>query len=205
MVEKGLLLVVSGPSGTGKGTVLKPLRERNTELKYSVSVTTRKPRLEDIPGVTYHFTSKENFEQMIKNGELIEWDFFCDNYYGTPKKFIEENLNKGYDVILEITVPGAANIKKAMPDCVMIFIAPPSMEELKRRIFSRASENALEIEKRLESSKYELEQMTLYDYIIINDDIDKAVSELEAVITAEKLRYKRIKNKLRYLGLEQEA
>ena len=154
-------------------------------------MTTRKPRLEDIPGVTYHFTSKENFEQMIKNGELIEWDFFCDNYYGTPKKFIEENLNKGYDVILEITVPGAANIK-SNAGLRYDFIAPPSMEELKKNIFTGIREHT-EIEKRLESSKYELEQMTLYDYIIINDDIDKAVSELEAVITAEKLRYKRIK------------
>lgn len=204
MEEKGLLLVVSGPSGTGKGTVLKPLRARNPQLKYSVSVTTRNPRQEDVPGVTYHFTSKEDFERMIDSGELLEWDYFCGNYYGTPKKFIEENLNKGYDVILEITVPGAEKVKKAMPDCVMIFIAPPSMEELRRRIFTRASEKPEEIQKRLEQSKYELGQMTLYDYIIINDDVEKAVAELEAVITAEKLRYNRIKNKLKLLGLEQE-
>lgn len=204
MATKGLVLVVSGPSGTGKGTVLKPLRMRNRNLKYSVSVTTRKPRSEDIPGVTYHFTDKETFEKMIKDNELLEWDCFCGNYYGTPRKHIEDWVNAGEDVILEITVPGAAQVLKTCnnDDLVSIFIAPPSMEELRRRIVVRASEDEEEIENRLKRSAYEFKEMTLYDYVIVNDDVDKAVSDIEAILIAEKLKYKRSKEKLDELGLK---
>lgn len=204
MATKGVLLVVSGPSGTGKGTVLNPLRKRNKDLKYSVSVTTRKPRAEDIPGVTYNFVDKETFEKMIEDNELLEWDCFCGNYYGTPKKYIRDCINDGYDVILEITVPGASQIINSCnkEDYVGVFIAPPSMEELRRRIFARASEDKDEIERRLERAAYEFEQMTLYDYVIINDDVDKAVYDMESIINAERLRYKRSKDKLDSLGLK---
>ena len=200
MDSKGLLLVISGPSGTGKGTLIKPLRKSNENIMYSVSVTTREPRKEDVEGKTYFFTDKDSFESMIENDELLEWDKYCNNYYGTPKKYIEDWINDGHDVILEITVPGALEVKKRWKDCVMIFISPPSFEELKSRILKRTASDPQtedDIKRRLEKARWECEQLSNYDYVVVNDDIDKALYELRSIITAEKLKSERFSLKIK--------
>lgn len=201
MSDKGLILVISGPSGTGKGSIIKPYMKKYPDCTYSVSITTRSPRNEDIDGVTYHFRTKEEAERMIANDQFLEWDSYCGNYYGTPAQFVEDSINTGHDCILEITVPGALNIKKKSPDCVMIFIAPPDIEELKRRIIGRGTEDPHTIDKRMEKAIWELKMMEHYDYVIVNQDIQEAIAELEAIVRAEKIRYDRCKNMLTNNGL----
>lgn len=196
MLCEGLLVVVSGPSGSGKGTLLKLLGQKLNNIRYSISVTTRKPRVSEVDGVHYFFRTEEQFEEMIKNNELLEWDRYCDNYYGTPKSYIEKSLSEGYDVILEITVDGAMNVKKNFPDCVTIFILPPSFEELKKRIQGRGTENPDVIEKRLEKAKSEIKYIDKYDYVIVNDEIENAVDNMISILSAEKLRYNRMKKNL---------
>ena len=194
--DNGLILVISGPSGTGKGSIIKPYMEKHPKSEYSVSITTRKPRNEDTHGVTYHFKEKEEVRKMIENDELLEWDMYCDNYYGTPTRFILDTINGGKDCILEITVPGALDVKKKLPESILIFIAPPSIEELKRRITGRGTEDKQTIDARMNKSIGELEQMKYYDYVIVNHDIDTAVAELEAIVTAERLRVERCRCKI---------
>lgn len=188
MQQKGLLVVISGPSGTGKGTVCQKLIAERDNIRYSVSATTRKPREGEIDGVSYFFVSESDFLGMLEKDALIEWDKFCDNYYGTPKAFVESCLEKGTDVILEITVEGALEIKQKYPDCVLIFIVPPSFEELRRRIENRATECCDVIEKRLESAANEIKYIGKYDYVILNDSVDNAVLNIEKVLDAERLK-----------------
>lgn len=204
MSDNGLILVISGPSGCGKGSIIKPYMKKHKNCEYSVSITTRSPRNEDIDGVTYHFKSKEEVEKMILDNQFLEWDNYCGNYYGTPSKFVEETISSGKDCILEITVPGALNIKKNSPDCVMIFIAPPDLAELKRRIIGRGTEDINTIDKRMEKAEWELKMMEHYDYVIINKDVDTSISELEAIVTAERLKIERNKETLSKIGLRQE-
>ena len=201
MFREGLLVVVSGPSGTGKGTVLNYLREREKSIKFSVSATTRQPRSGEVDGVNYFFKTNEEFENMIKNGELVEWVRYCDNYYGTPKKCIEDTIKSGYDCLLEIEVEGALNIKKIYPDCVSIFILPPSFEELRRRIESRGTEKPEVIEKRMEKALKEMKLIDKYDYVIINDEVEKAVNSICYILASEKLKSSRNKNILESIGL----
>ena len=189
--DNGLILVISGPSGTGKGSIIKPYMKKHLECEYSVSITTREPRNEDTHGVTYHFKGKEEVRNMIENDELLEWDLYCDNYYGTPAKFIKDTVADGKDCILEITVPGALEVKKRLPESILIFIASPSLDELKRRITGRGTEDKKTIDARMNKAIGELEQMKYYDYVIVNHDIDIAVAELEAIVTAERLRSER--------------
>ena len=205
MKDRGLILVISGPSGAGKGSIIKPYRKKHPECAYSVSITTREPRQEDIPGVTYHFKSKPEVEELIANNGLLEWDSYCDNYYGTPTKFVEDTVAAGDDCILEITVPGALKVKQNSPECVMIFIAPPSLDILKARLQGRGTEDADTISKRMDKAEWEMKQIEHYDYVIINDDLDVAISELEAIVTAEKKRYCRYIESLKNKGLIQEA
>ncbi len=205
MKDRGLILVISGPSGAGKGSIIKPYRKKHPECQYSVSITTRAPREEDIPGVTYHFKNKAEVEELIANNGLLEWDSYCDNYYGTPTKFVEDAVAAGDDCILEITVPGALQVKKNSPESVMIFIAPPSMEVLKERLQGRGTEDADTISKRMDKAEWEMKQIEHYDYVIINDDLHVAISELEAIVTAEKKRYCRYIQSLKNKGLIQEA
>jgi len=196
MLCEGLLVVVSGPSGSGKGTLLKLLSQKLDNIRYSISVTTRKPRVAEVDGVHYFFRTVEQFEEMIRNNELLEWDKYCDNYYGTPKSYIEKSLSEGYDIILEITVEGAMNVKRNFPDSVTIFILPPSYEELRNRIHGRGTENSDVIEKRLEKAKSEINYINKYDYVIFNDDIEIAVNDMISILNAEKHRYCRMKKNL---------
>ena len=184
--RKGLLLVVSGPSGAGKGTICKALLNKNDQIKLSVSATTRKPRNGEVHGVNYFFIEKEEFTKMIENGEFLEYAQIYDNFYGTPKAAIIECLEKGQDVILEIEMQGARQIKEVYPEGVFIFVLPPSLEELKSRIVGRGTETQEEIEKRFSCAFEEINQIVNYDYFIVNEDIEKSVSDVEAIICAEK-------------------
>ncbi|HAA25623.1 MAG TPA: guanylate kinase, partial [Ruminiclostridium sp.] len=167
-MKSGLLVVVSGPAGVGKGTVVSRAREKNNNIVYSVSATSRKPRPGEVEGRNYFFVSRERFNEMIKNNELLEWVEYCGNFYGTPRAYVEEQLKKGRIVLLEIEVEGAGNIKRQYPECVSIFIAPPDPDELKRRITGRGTEPPDVIEKRMRRAKEEMERMSEYDYVIIN-------------------------------------
>ncbi|ACL76141.1 guanylate kinase [Ruminiclostridium cellulolyticum] len=188
MQQKGLLVVVSGPSGTGKGTVCKKLLSQRDNVRYSVSATTRKPREGEIEGQSYFFVSESKFLDMIKNDALIEWDKYCDNYYGTPKSYVDSSMESGMDIILEITVEGALEIKQKYPDSVLIFILPPSFEELRRRIECRATECTDVIEKRLQKAASEIKYVSKYDYLILNDSVDEAVMNIEKVLDSERLK-----------------
>ena len=186
--KKGLLFVISGPSGVGKGTICKKLLERRKELKLSVSVTTRAPRPGEIEGVNYFFRSEEQFQDMIERDEFLEYMcVFGKNHYGTPKAYVAEQRAQGNDVILEIDVNGALNVKKRCPDAVMIFIAPPSMETLKKRLVGRGTETEEAVERRFAEAEKELAAAGEYDYIVDNDSLDKAVNDTQSILVSERL------------------
>lgn len=194
--RKGLLLVVSGPSGAGKGTICKALLNKNDQIKLSVSATTRKPRNGEVHGVNYFFIEKEEFTKMVENGEFLEHAQIYDNFYGTPKAAIIECLEKGQDIILEIEMQGARQIKEVYPEGVFIFVLPPSLEELKSRIVGRGTETQEEIEKRFSCAFEEINQIVNYDYFIVNEDIEKSVNDVEAIILSEKNKVTRYKNNI---------
>lgn len=194
--RKGLLLVVSGPSGAGKGTICKALLNKNDQIKLSVSATTRKPRNGEVHGVNYFFIEKEEFTKMVDNGEFLEYAQIYDNFYGTPKAAIIECLEKGQDVILEIEMQGARQIKEVYPEGVFIFVLPPSLEELKSRIVGRGTETQEEIEKRFSCAFEEINQIVNYDYFIVNEDVEKSVNDVEAIILSEKNKVTRYKNNI---------
>lgn len=185
-MKTGLLLVVSGPAGVGKGTVVSLVRERNKDIVFSVSMTSRKPRPGEKDGVNYFFVSRDKFLEMVEENLLVEWVEYCGNYYGTPKQYIEQQLEQGNIVLLEIEVEGARNIKKQYPKCVSIFITPPTAEELKNRITKRGTESPEIIEKRMKRAIKELEYMDKYDYTIKNDSVDESVKQLLEIIEKER-------------------
>lgn len=193
MNSKGLVIVVSAPSGGGKGTILKELFARNNNLRYSVSATTRSPRPGEKDGEQYYFIDRDKFKAMIDDKEMLEYAEYCDNFYGTPRKPIEELTSLGFDVVLEIEVQGGMQIKKLLPDCVSIFIVPPSMEVLEKRLRGRGTENDETIRKRLETAGKELGYIEQYDYIVVNGELEKAVEDTDTIIRAEKM--KTIRNK----------
>ena len=189
MNNKGLLIIISGYSGTGKGTVVKRLLEKYDErYALSISATTREPRDGEIDGREYFFKSKEEFEEMIANEELIEHACYVDNYYGTPKSYVEDRLNEGRNVILEIEIQGALKVKELFPDSVLIFLLPPSVEELEKRLRSRGTETDELVNARLARAVVESESVYNYDYIVINDDIEECVDTINGIIPVEKLR-----------------
>lgn len=187
----GLLIVLSGPSGAGKGTLCQELLKQMPHLKYSVSATTRQPRQGEVDGLHYYFRSREEFQAMIEGDELLEWAEFCGNYYGTPKFAVEQAIQAGNDVILEIEIQGALQIKKRFPQGVFIFIVPPSMDELSQRIHKRGTESEEVIQRRLQTALQELEYVTEYDYVVVNDEVPLAVDKLKCILVAEKCRVKR--------------
>ncbi|MFZ5943838.1 MAG: guanylate kinase [Bacillota bacterium] len=190
--KEGILIVLSGPSGAGKGTICKSLL-KETNIKYSISATTRKPRPGETDGKEYFFITKKDFENKIKEDAFLEWAKVYDNYYGTPKKFVEEILHKGQDCILEIDPQGAHKVRAAKPDGVLVFIAPPSMQELEHRITTRGTENSNEIQKRLSCAREEMLCMYNYDYVVINDEVETAVEKIKAIVLAEKCKVQRNK------------
>lgn len=183
---RGILFVLSGPSGTGKGTVCKEVLEREDNLTVSVSATTREKRAGETDGETYHYVTKDTFEAMIDGGEMLEYAMYNGQYYGTPKNTVDTLLNDGRDVLLEIEPQGALQVKKLFPESVLIFLAPPSMRELKNRLVSRGRENEDEIESRVAAAKWELEQADKYTVVIENDSLEKCVGDVLDYINAKR-------------------
>ncbi len=182
------LIVISGSSGVGKGTLLSLLMKKFSDMYLSVSVTTRIPRAGELHGIDYFFTSKENFQNLIEKDEFLEWSEFAGNYYGTYASAVKQALTEGKDVILEIDAKGALQIKEKMPQAILIFILPPSIEDLQSRLFKRSTESQEEIQKRLNIVKEEMKAVDIFDYQLVNDDINDTLARLESIITAEKCR-----------------
>ncbi|AIE59598.1 guanylate kinase [Bacillus methanolicus] len=196
MQEKGLLIVLSGPSGVGKGTVRKEIfSQPDVEFEYSISMTTRPPREGEVDGVDYFFKTRQEFEELIKQGKLLEYAEFVGNYYGTPIDYVEETLNAGKDVFLEIEVQGARQVREKFPDGLFIFLMPPSLSELKNRIVTRGTETEEVINNRLTVAKEEIEMMSLYDYVVENDRVELAVERIKAIVIAEHCRRERVEHR----------
>lgn len=189
--RQGYLFIISGPSGVGKGTLIKKLFKKIPDLHYSISLTTRKPRGEEREGIDYHFVNKKTFEKYIDEGRFAEWADVHEDYKGTLLSTIDESLAEGKDLLLEIDVQGALQIKKEYPEGIFIFITPPSWEELEERLRGRDTEEEESLKKRLTDARGEMEFSKHYDYIIINDELEKASEELEAIIVNERRRYKK--------------
>ncbi|WJY28790.1 MULTISPECIES: guanylate kinase [Sporosarcina] len=198
--QRGLLIVLSGPSGVGKGTVRKELfTQPDTNYEYSISMTTRLPREGETDGVDYYFRPREEFERLIAEGKLLEHAEYVGNYYGTPLDYVNETLDSGRDVFLEIEVVGAAQVREKMPDGLFIFLAPPSLSHLEQRLVGRGTEVLEVIASRVAKARDELEMMDLYDYVVENDEVSKACDRINAIVTAEHCRRERVEE--RYLAM----
>ena len=187
-MTKGSVFIISGPSGSGKDTLLKVLFEKHPEIAFSISSITRDMREGEIEGEKYNFISREAFEKMIKNDELLEYNIYVNNYYGTPKAPVVEATEKGLDIIIEVDVNGAANIRKKLPEAISIFIMPPTFNELHRRLKGRGTESDEIIAQRMNAALAEIKRATEYDYIVVNDNIEVAVDNINAVIQGHRLR-----------------
>ena len=193
MKNKGRMFVVSAPSGCGKGTILAEIF-KSDDFYYSISATTRSPRNGEINGVNYNFISKDEFEKLIVENGMLEYAKYCDNYYGTPKKILEDKMNDGINVILEIEVQGAMKVKEVCPDAVFIFIVPPSISELERRLKKRGTESEEIIAKRISEAAGEIKKAVNYDYILVNAALEDAVADFKTIIKAESMKTAYSKN-----------
>ena len=197
-MSRGNLFIISGPSGAGKGTICNRFLD-SEDVYLSVSVTTRNKRNEEIEGVTYYYDTVDGFEKIIQDGKMLEWAKYGENYYGTPKDIVEEKLNAGINVILEIEVQGAFKVKEQMNDAVMIFIVPPSMKELYQRLLQRGRESEDEINKRIDIAKGELKRAYLYNHIIVNDDLEDSVKKVREIIDERKVKTELVSNLIKEL------
>lgn len=196
MNEKGILIIISGPSGSGKGTVVEKLKA-DPSYALSISATTRQPRNYEQDGVHYFFKSTDEFKKMIEEGKLLEWAEFCGNFYGTPKDYVMGKLNEGLNVILEIEVQGAAQIKKIFPEAVTVFLIPPDKEELRKRLIGRGTEDMDTVEKRLKRASEEIELLPHYDFVVVNDTVENAVKRINTVVKAAKMGSQRYVDKIK--------
>lgn len=197
MTQRGLLIVLSGPSGVGKGTVRKAIfEEESIDFQHSISATTRQPRAGEVDGEDYFFVTREQFEEKINNGDMLEYAKYVSNYYGTPKSFIDETLASGRDVFLEIDVQGALQVKSKMPEGIYIFLTLPDLANLRDRLVGRGTDSADVIEKRVAAARDELKMMINYDYAVENDVVSNAVERIKSIITAERLRVTRVFDKI---------
>lgn len=187
-MNKGIVILISGPSGVGKGTVVKEILRDRDKYALSISATTRKKRDGEIDGVSYFFITKEEFTNRIEQGLMLEYAEYCGNFYGTPKAYVDETVNKGKNIILEIEVQGAENVKKIMPEAVSIFVMPPDMNALERRLRSRGTEDEETVRKRLDTAAVEMEKAVCYDYIVVNDRLEDCINDIKSIISAESHR-----------------
>lgn len=185
-MKQGNLFVITGPSGVGKGTLIESFLDNNPDVDLSISATTRNPRPNEANGVNYHFISKEEFEASIEKDMFIEWAKFADNYYGTFEKTVQESMTKGKNIIVEIEIQGALQVKEKMPEAIMIFILPPSLEDLKKRLRGRNTEDEATIQKRFSVAESEIAQSNTFDYKIVNDDLNTALNNLSEVVNAKR-------------------
>lgn len=195
-MNRGLLIVLSGPSGVGKGTVCAALRRKLPELTYSVSATTRTPRAGEIDGVNYFFKTREQFNAMIEGDALLEYAEYVGNYYGTPRDFVEKTLSEGKDIILEIEVQGAVKVREKFPEGVLVFLLPPSLQQLKDRLTGRGTESQATIDHRLSVAVEEMNLLEHYDYAVVNDEIDAACRRIESIMIAEHCKRERFLHEL---------
>ncbi len=209
-MRKGILFIVSGFAGAGKGTVTKQIVKEDEHLKLSISATTRDMRNGEAEGVDYFYVTKDEFQRKIKNGELLEYAKYGDNYYGTPRDYVKKMLDEGNDVLLEIEVLGAAKIKASLPKTVRIFVTPPTAEELKNRLVGRGRDSAEDITRRLNRAVDEAEDIDDYDYLLVNDTVEQCVKDLHSIVEAERMKVKRqvsfisaIKTQLQELNKEE--
>ncbi|HDD35492.1 MAG TPA: guanylate kinase [Candidatus Desulfofervidus auxilii] len=200
----GNIFVISAPSGAGKTTLIRLLKSRFPKIVFSVSCTTRSPRPKEKHGKDYFFIKENEFKEMIRRGEMLEWAKVHGHYYGTPLKFVKERLAAGEDIILDIDVQGARQVKEKLPEATLIFILPPSWEELKRRLFKRSTESLEEINKRLKAAQKEIKAAETFDFIVINDEINKALKELEAIMLASKAKVEKRKSVIQEFLEEEE-
>lgn len=196
--RRGLLICVSGPSGVGKGSVIQEIRRRQPQIAHSVSVTTRPPRPGEVEGVHYYFRSQAEFKAMISNGEILEYDGYCDNYYGTPREPLERLLAAGRDVLMDITVPGSLAVMAALPETISLFLMPPSWSELRHRLENRGTECSAIVERRLGQAREEIALASRFQYLVINDQLPLAADRILAIAAAEHCRY------FRHPGIENE-
>ena len=197
MNKRGILFVLSGPSGTGKDSILRELKKDRNDFVVSISCTTRQPRLGEVNGKDYYFLGKSEFMEMVKAGKMLEWAKFCDNYYGTPKEKLNELLASGMNVILEIEVQGAKQVIENSPDAVSVFVLPPSIEVLKQRLQKRALDSHEDIGKRVSEAEREIPLAYEYDYTIVNDDLKRCASDISKIIDAENMKTAQNKNIIR--------
>lgn len=191
-MSKGTLIIISGPSGSGKDTIMKELFKLMPELKFSISSVSRAMREGEVQGEKYNFISRDEFLKMIENNELLEYNEYCGNFYGTPIKPVNDCIENGQEILLEVDVNGAYNVRKKCNDCFSIFIMPPSFEALKARLVGRGTETAEVIEKRLKAAKDEIERAGEYDYIVVNDVLSEAVSDIATIIKSERMKSDRV-------------
>lgn len=192
MKKEGILFILSGPSGVGKGTVREQLFKQKTDLKYSISMTTREPRAGEKEGIDYFYRSKEQFEEYVQQNELLEHAQYVNNYYGTPKEYVENMLSLGHDVFLEIEVQGAMQVRKNYDKGIFIFLLPPSLDELKTRIVQRGTESEQLVLDRLQEAQTEINMMDAYDYVIVNDNVHTAVEKVQSIIQSEHCKRERV-------------
>ncbi len=193
MAKRGMLIVLSGPSGVGKGTVRKAIFDQGgNDFQYSISMTTRKPREGEVNGEDYYFVSKEEFEHNIETGQMLEYAKYVDNYYGTPLKYVNETLDRGKDVFLEIEVNGALQVRKRLPEGAFVFLTPPDLMKLKQRIINRGTEDMETINKRMTKAVEEIRMMQDYDFAVVNDKVENAVESIKTIIKSERFRVERV-------------
>ena len=203
MADRGLLIVFSGPSGVGKGTVRREIFESSdNQFQYSVSMTTRAQRPGEVDGVDYFFRTREEFEELIRQGQMLEYAEYVGNYYGTPVQYVKDTMDQGYDVFLEIEVEGAKQVRKKFPDALFIFLAPPSLDDLRERLVGRGTESDEKIQSRVNEARKEVEMMNLYDYVVVNDEVELAKNRIQSIVEAEHLKRERIEAKYRKMLLE---